>query len=139
MRIVFENRNCKRLAGALLSVLCLAGCWLTGGSVKAVLVLVPVLVTTTILRLETNKQPILNAVYLAAFFLFPFFTFILGQILQSVTIFTVSRERILLNMGLFLILQLIALIITGNIRLSMIVGLTVPLLFTLINAYVYLL
>lgn len=139
MRIVFENRNSKRLAGALLSVLCLAGCWLTGGSVKAILVLVPVLVTTTILRLEIDKQPILKAVYLVAFFLFPFFTFILGQILQSVTIFTVSSERILLNMGLFLILQLTALIITGNIRLSMIVGLTVPLLFTLINAYVYLL
>lgn len=90
------------------------------------------------LRLEIINHTVLTCAYILCFILFPFLTFVLGQIMQSVTIFTVSPTRILINMGIFLTIQLIVLVVSARIRLSIIVGQFVPLLFMLANAYVLL-
>lgn len=138
MRILLEKRKSKCVIGVMLALLCPLICAVAGGSTKAGFILMAMVMVVAFLRLDIINHTVLTCAYVLCFILFPFLTFVLGQIMQSVTIFTVSPTRILINMGIFLTIQLIVLVVSARIRLSIIVGQFVPLIFMLANAYVLL-
>ena len=137
MRIVFEKRNSKRVLGIVLAVLSPICCWRTGGSAKASLVLMAAALAVAFLRFEIESHSALNGIYSALFFLYPCATFCIGLVMQNISTSDTDLERIILNIGIYLVIQLAVLIIFSNLRLSLIVGCLVPLCLILANTYVY--
>lgn len=111
--------------------------FLCGGSFKALVVLSGGILALSFLRLQVGNDRVLSGIYIAAFLLSPAATFFIGQFMQDISFSSVSPIRVLLNIAIILILQLVTLLISKSLRLSLALGCAMPTLATLANTYVY--
>lgn len=89
------------------------------------------------LHIEIMNEAASNVTHLILFLLYPYATFCIGLIMQNFSMSDIEPRLIMLNLGIYLVIQLAALIITSSLRLSLIIGCLVPLCLILANIYVY--
>ena len=137
MKLTFEKRAGKLVCGGLLAILCPVSCLLLGYSVKAGLVRMAAAALMTAFRLDIPDRRVLTGIYAAVFLAAPCISFALGLLMQNINTADTNLFRILLNLLILLILQLLVLLIGSNIRLSLILGQVLPFLLILVQTYVF--
>lgn len=138
MFIKLENRKWKWLLGMMLAVFCPVSCMMLGYSLKAGLVLMAAVAAVTVFRLEFLHRTVLTGIYAILFPLVSLLSFLVGLIMQNLSIAQIGVDRIIINTAIHSAFQMIILVISGKLKLSIIIGSFIPFAFTLVNCYVYL-
>ena len=136
MRIRLEKQYIKPAAGIIIALACLLGFWYVEGPMNIAWGLAAGALAAGFLRLELENKVVLSILYTVLFLVLPLLTFDIGWTMQDVTDYHMTNEKVLLNAGIYLAIQLVLLTVFSNIRLSMIVTHVAVLFLILINIYV---
>ena len=136
MRICVEQRRGKVAAGFIIAVIGLLGGIFLGSPMKIILPLMVMSIASGFLWIDVEDKRILWGGYALLFLMLPVVTFWTGWLMQEISKYHMTLDKILLNAAIYLAFQFLFLMLTSNLRFSMLAGQFVILVMILVNIYV---